>query len=246
MDASALVAAAAQAGDDPFLGALKLANIADRVQFQLNLRDESVKFVGTPVRVDRIKTENGWAGKCHVGYRAARESQYADGDGLEWIETDWLSDPIAAYIEQELESHPGDRFLFWKHNAEDPSGKVSHGFRRVIWVQHLGAGLEDQQEPSQGRSSLRQPAESTSGSVGASTKQLDLLKSLCTEVCFPADKKKFLPALGIDGRLEDLSKSEASSFIDLVTELKKNTTSLDGWMRTAAGQWMVADGSEPF
>lgn len=83
-------------------------------------RIESVRRV----KADR---ERALPGKAEITYIRA------DGES-EAIETDWLTGEAATAIARRAHAGVGRMATFWKNNDDDPDGKRSQGFRRVVWL----------------------------------------------------------------------------------------------------------------
>ncbi len=59
------------------------------------------------------------------------DDDHPDG---ETIDTGPLSNPWALYVANTAKNLIGQRALIYKNNDPDPTGKVSQGFRRCVWV----------------------------------------------------------------------------------------------------------------
>lgn len=92
--------------------------------------ERAARFGAELVAVRRVKASNESPGKCEITLRTRSD----DATSIEHIETDWLSDPVAMHIARTAQRHLGRQAVLWKLNDADPTGKVSQGFRRVIWI----------------------------------------------------------------------------------------------------------------
>ena len=103
-----------------------------RVQHHVDLIDSGKIIRATIHKVTKVKTDNGAPGKAQLTFLATNSE---DGE-LEQIETDWLSDPVAVHIATVAKAAIGGQpVTLWKHNAPDPTGKVSQGYRRIVWIE---------------------------------------------------------------------------------------------------------------
>lgn len=89
-------------------------------------------FVAQVLDVRKVKTVGDagqqFSGKAEVTFQAPNEDQ------PETIETDWLSIPRARAVARIAQGLKGHKAVLYKLNAPDPTGKVSQGFRRLVWI----------------------------------------------------------------------------------------------------------------
>lgn len=100
-----------------------------RVGRYLEQIDAAKVIRGTLHKCVKVKADNGAPGKARITFQAPNE------DEPEEIETEWLSDPVAYHIASVARDNLGKQVTMWKHNAPDPAGKVSQGFRRIVWIE---------------------------------------------------------------------------------------------------------------
>lgn len=153
MTAQQLIIAAHRAGaEDPVMWACQRAIEAEMVERFLTQLSGARVFTARVVEFERVKTEHSPAGKGRLTLDTTDRKGQA-----ETIETDWLNDPMAAEIARVIEANLGARFVLWKVNDEDPTGEVTHGFRRVAWVRLLSNTREKEPAHSASARGVRPP-----------------------------------------------------------------------------------------
>lgn len=108
-----------------------------RMRPYLALIEDARPIRGVVVKVEKVKTVSAQgeelSGKCSITFRANNSKKDED----EVIETEWLNDPVALHIARVAQTakKEGRAITLWKNNAPDPTGTVSQGFRRCVWIE---------------------------------------------------------------------------------------------------------------
>ncbi len=129
-----------------FTEATRLLPAAYRIEYFMDLTGDDdmegyeggcVRFVEPVVKVTKVSPGDGDGSKARV--------YYADGpmmtpQGFEdpgYLETEWLGRDLSDRIVVTALASIGQRCLFYKRNRTDESGKVTQGFRTLVWLQPL-------------------------------------------------------------------------------------------------------------
>jgi hypothetical protein len=134
LDAVALAAMCDPTVADKFLWGAEERALRDRLRRWDVELEQCVMFQARVQGVEKVKTENGWPGKARLTLSTL------DRQGRpETIETDWLVNPTLQ-IARVAQANRGENALLWKTNDEDPTGTVTQGYRRLVWLVILPGG----------------------------------------------------------------------------------------------------------
>jgi hypothetical protein len=101
------------------------------------LSDEARHYVKQITKVTKAVTNDGKTmdkARVHYVVQENAQSQYKDPG---YIDTDWTNTPGGMACALQAKGLVGERVLFHQLNDPDPTGEVSKGFRRLVWVTPL-------------------------------------------------------------------------------------------------------------